>query len=123
MLLWPKPLDLCIERRLDHAVRRINGDHARLGIGDTASPADALDDSTFHFHGLVRGSRLGSGVIQRVRAARFTVSGFRRITHSSWEGAALYRGGTLPYRSARTALSVGSNALTTLSPSWSGGLA
>jgi hypothetical protein len=50
------------------------------------------------------------------------VSGLRRMTHSC-EGAALYRGGTLPYRSVWTRLSLGSSALTTLSPSWSGGLA
>src|SRR5262249_43117701 len=43
MLLWPKPLDLCLERGFDRPVRRLNGDHARPGIGDTASLADALD--------------------------------------------------------------------------------
>src|SRR5215467_13532365 len=31
-LLWPKPLDLRLERRLDRPVRRLNGDHARRGI-------------------------------------------------------------------------------------------
>ena len=41
--LWPKPLDLRIERRFDRPVRRSNGDYARPGIGDTAGPADALD--------------------------------------------------------------------------------
>ena len=43
MLLSPKPLDLRLERNLDRLVRRLNGDHARPGIGDTASLADALD--------------------------------------------------------------------------------
>jgi hypothetical protein len=43
MLLWPKPLDLRLERGFDRPVRRLNGDHARSGIGDTASLADALD--------------------------------------------------------------------------------
>jgi hypothetical protein len=43
MLLWPKPLDLRLERSFDRPVRRLNGDHARPGIGDTASLADALD--------------------------------------------------------------------------------
>ena len=43
MLLWPKPLDLRLERGFDRPVRRLNGDHARPGIGDTASLADALD--------------------------------------------------------------------------------
>jgi len=43
MLLWPKPLDLRLERGFDCPVRRLNGDHARPGIGDTASLADALD--------------------------------------------------------------------------------
>src|SRR5262245_2482675 len=42
-LLWPKPLDLRLERGLDRPVRRLNGDHARPGIGDTASLADALN--------------------------------------------------------------------------------
>ena len=43
-LLWPKPLDLRLERRFDRPVRRLNGDHARPGIGDTAGLADdALD--------------------------------------------------------------------------------
>src|SRR5262249_61787566 len=41
--LWPKPLDLRLERGFDRPVRRLNGDHARPGIGDTASLADALD--------------------------------------------------------------------------------
>jgi hypothetical protein len=43
MLLWPKPLDLRLERGFDRPVRRLNGDHARPGIGDTASLTDALD--------------------------------------------------------------------------------
>src|SRR5262245_19139460 len=43
MLLWPKPLDLRLERGFDRPVRRLNGDHARPGIGDTASLADAID--------------------------------------------------------------------------------
>jgi hypothetical protein len=43
MSLWPKPLDLRLERGFDRPVRRLNGDHARAGIGDTASLADALD--------------------------------------------------------------------------------
>src|SRR5207248_9165853 len=43
MLLWPKPLDLRLERGFDCPVRRLNGDHARPGIGDTASLPDALD--------------------------------------------------------------------------------
>src|SRR5262245_45559769 len=43
MLLWPKPLDLRLERGFDRPVGRLNGDHARPGIGDTASLADALD--------------------------------------------------------------------------------
>src|SRR6266446_2769933 len=43
MVLWPKPLDLRLERGFDRPVRRLNGDHARPGIGDTASLADALD--------------------------------------------------------------------------------
>jgi hypothetical protein len=43
MLLWPKPLDLRLERGFDRPVRRLNGDHARPGIGNTASLADALD--------------------------------------------------------------------------------
>lgn len=43
MLLWPKPLDLHLERGFGRPVRRLNGDHARYGIGDTASLADALD--------------------------------------------------------------------------------
>ena len=43
MLLWPKPLDLRLEHSFDRPVRRLNGDHARPGIGDTASLADALD--------------------------------------------------------------------------------
>jgi hypothetical protein len=30
MLLWPKPLDLCLERGFDRPVRRLNGDHARM---------------------------------------------------------------------------------------------
>src|SRR6478672_7515246 len=42
-LLWPKPLDLRLERGFDRPVRRLNGDHARAGIGDKASLADALD--------------------------------------------------------------------------------
>ena len=46
MLLWPKPLDLRLERRFDRPVRRLNGDHARPGIGDTASLADALNRRT-----------------------------------------------------------------------------
>ena len=46
MLLWPKPLDLRLERGFDRPVRRLNGDHARPGIGDTASLADALDLGT-----------------------------------------------------------------------------
>src|SRR5215510_2831586 len=41
--LWPKPLDLRLEHGFDRPVRRLNGDHARPGIGDTASLADALD--------------------------------------------------------------------------------
>jgi hypothetical protein len=32
-----------LERGFDRPVRRLNGDHARPGIGDTASLADALD--------------------------------------------------------------------------------
>jgi hypothetical protein len=43
MLLWPKLLDLCLERGFDRPVRRLNSDHARPGIGDTASLADTLD--------------------------------------------------------------------------------
>src|SRR3981189_1207779 len=43
MGLWPKPLDLRLERGFDRPVRRLNGDHARPGIGDTASLTDALD--------------------------------------------------------------------------------
>ena len=43
MFLWPKPLDLCLERGFDRPIRRLDGDHARPGIGDTASLADALD--------------------------------------------------------------------------------
>ena len=43
MLLWPKPLDLRLERGFDRPVRRLNGDHVRPDIGDTASLADALD--------------------------------------------------------------------------------
>ena len=43
ILLWPKPLDLRLERGFDRPVRRLNGDYARPGIGDTASLADALD--------------------------------------------------------------------------------
>src|SRR5262249_33709827 len=43
MLLWPKPLDLRLERGFDRPVGRLNRDHARSGIGDTASLADALD--------------------------------------------------------------------------------
>jgi hypothetical protein len=43
MLLSPKPLDLRLERGFDRPVRRLNGDHARAGIGDTASLAGALD--------------------------------------------------------------------------------
>ena len=43
MLLWPKPLNLRLKRGFDRPVRRLNGDHARPGIGDTASLADALD--------------------------------------------------------------------------------
>src|SRR6516164_8704029 len=41
--LWPKPPNLRLERGFDRPVRRLNGDHARPGIGDTASLADALD--------------------------------------------------------------------------------
>jgi hypothetical protein len=43
MLLWPKPLDLRLERGFDRPVGRLNGDHARPGVADTASLADALD--------------------------------------------------------------------------------
>ena len=43
MLLWPKPLDLRLERGFNRQVRRLNGDHARPNIGDTASLPDALD--------------------------------------------------------------------------------
>jgi len=43
MLLWPKPLDLRLERGFDRPIRRLYADHARPGIGDTASLADALD--------------------------------------------------------------------------------
>ena len=43
MLLWRKPLDLRLEHGFDRPVRRLNGDHARPGIGDTARLADALD--------------------------------------------------------------------------------
>src|SRR5262245_31849315 len=43
MLLWPKPLDLRLERDFDRPVRRLNGDHARPGIANTTSLADALD--------------------------------------------------------------------------------
>jgi hypothetical protein len=43
MLLWPKPLDLRLERGFDRPVRRLNGDHARPSIFDTSSLADALD--------------------------------------------------------------------------------
>src|SRR5215475_7393231 len=35
--------DLRLERGFDRPVRRLNGDHARPSIGDTASLADALD--------------------------------------------------------------------------------
>jgi hypothetical protein len=42
-LLWPKPLDLRLERGFDRPVRRLNGGHARPGIGDKASLSDALD--------------------------------------------------------------------------------
>jgi hypothetical protein len=40
---WPKPLDLRLERGFDRPVRRLNGGHARPGIGDKASLPDALD--------------------------------------------------------------------------------
>ena len=43
VLLWPKPFDLRLERGFDRPVRRLNGDHARPCIGDTASLADALN--------------------------------------------------------------------------------
>ena len=43
MVLWPKPLDLRLERGFDRPVRRLHGDHASPGIGDTASLADVLD--------------------------------------------------------------------------------
>jgi hypothetical protein len=43
MLLWPKLVDLRLERGFDRPVRGLNSDHARPGIGDTASLADALD--------------------------------------------------------------------------------
>ena len=43
MLLWPKPLDLRLERGFDRPVRRLNGDHASPGIGDTAGLADVFD--------------------------------------------------------------------------------
>jgi transposase len=43
MLLRPKRLDLRLERGFDRPVRRLNSDHARPGIGDTASLADAFD--------------------------------------------------------------------------------
>src|SRR5262245_23029498 len=43
MLLWPKPLDLRLERGFDRPVRRLNSDHARPGIANTTSLADALD--------------------------------------------------------------------------------
>src|SRR5262245_58008040 len=36
-------LDLRLERGFDRPVRRLNGDHARLGIANTTSLADALD--------------------------------------------------------------------------------
>ena len=42
-ILWPKPLDLRLEGGFDRPVRRLNGDHARPGIGDKASLADTLD--------------------------------------------------------------------------------
>jgi hypothetical protein len=42
-LLYPKPLDLRLERGFDHPVRRLNSDHAGAGIGDSASLAGALD--------------------------------------------------------------------------------
>ena len=41
--LWLKPPNLRLERGFDRPVRRLNGDHARPGIGDTASLADVLD--------------------------------------------------------------------------------
>ena len=47
-MLWSKPLDLRLERGFDRPVGRLNGDHARPGIGDTASLADALDLCTLH---------------------------------------------------------------------------
>src|SRR5262245_23619793 len=43
MLLWRKPPNLHLERGFDRPVRRLKGDHARPGIGDTAGLADALD--------------------------------------------------------------------------------
>jgi hypothetical protein len=43
MLLCRRPLDLRLERGFDRSVRRLDGDHARPGIGDTASLTDALD--------------------------------------------------------------------------------
>jgi hypothetical protein len=43
ILLWPKTLDLRLERGFNRLVRRLDGDHARPGIGDTARLADALD--------------------------------------------------------------------------------
>src|SRR5215831_16719962 len=42
-VLWPKSLDLRLERGFDRPVRRLNGNHARPNIGDTARLADALD--------------------------------------------------------------------------------
>src|SRR5262245_4625501 len=36
-------LDLRFQRCFERSVRRLNGDHARPGIGDAASLADALD--------------------------------------------------------------------------------
>ena len=40
-MLWPKPLDLRLERGFDRPIRRLNGDHAQSGIGNKASLADA----------------------------------------------------------------------------------
>ena len=41
--LWRKALDLRLQRGFNRPIRRLNGDHARPGIGDAASLADTLD--------------------------------------------------------------------------------
>src|SRR5215831_8449158 len=42
-LLWPKPLDLRLERGFDRPVRGLDRGHARPGIGNRASLSDTLD--------------------------------------------------------------------------------